>query len=225
MKSITALALLAFAAACSDSTSTPPAAKATTIAIDGGLGQSVRVTNTAGTPLTVLVKDQRGLPMTAAIVKFTTHGSGSFDSPTVYTDSTGIASVMYTVGTKAGTDSVFASVEGIATPVVFTVTAKPSDPMQLQDVGPAQETGTAGTTLPTPFTIEVVDIFGNAIAGVTVTWTTTDGTLSATTGTTDENGMASVLLTLGASPGTETVTAHVDNVADTTFTAVAVAGT
>lgn len=225
MKSITTLALLAFAAACSDSTSTTPAAVPATIAIDGGNGQTIRVTNTALTPLTVLVRDAHGQPVTAAIVTFTTDGTGSFDSRSVYTDSTGIASVMYTAGTKSGTDSVYAAVEGVATPVLFTFTTKPSDPIQLQDVGPAQETGAEGTPLPTPFTVKLVDIFGNPIAGATVTWTTTDGILSATTSTTDEDGMASVTLTLGATPGNETVTAHADNVADVTFTAVAVAGT
>ena len=208
MKSLTALAALVFAAACSDS-SAPEPSRATSIAVAAGNAQTVRVATVAGTPLSVLVKDQHGMPMGAATVTFTASGNGSFDSPSVYTDSSGVASVVYTLGTKEGTDSVFARVDGITGAAVFTITAEPGPPMQLEDVGPTQETGTPGTTLATPFSVQLVDLFGNPIAGATVTWTTTDGTLSATSVTTDENGTASVALTLGANPGTETVTAHV----------------
>src|SRR5262245_40421911 len=119
-----------FAAACSDS-SAPEALRATSIAVDAGNAQSVRVANTAGTPLSVLVKDQHGQPMKAVTVTFTSSSNGSFDSPSVFTDSTGVAAVMYTVGTKEGTDSIFARVDGVTDAAVFTVTAKPGPPMQL----------------------------------------------------------------------------------------------
>lgn len=214
-----ALGTLLGIAACSDSVSAPAPQKPGAIAAFSGDLQRARVATTAGSPLVVVVHDTKGQPMAGALVNFTTTSNGSFDSPSVVTDSTGSASAFFTMGTVEGADTVVASVDSVATTAQFVLSALPSDPSQLAQVGPVQETGTAGATLATPFEIRVVDIFGNPIAGVTVTWSTTGGSLSATSEVTDANGAASVTLTLPASGGQQTVTAHVDNVSDVQFVA------
>ena len=65
----------------------------------------------------------------------------------------------------------------------------------------------------------------NPIAGVTVTFTVTArpmGSLSATTVTTDPDGQAKTTLTLGTDPGTNTIEANVEGIAQTaTFNAIA----
>ena len=67
--------------------------------------------------------------------------------------------------------------------------------------------GESGAALANPFVIEVQDENGSALAGISVTFSVTagDGTLSVTSTTTDPNGRAETILTLGPNPGTNTV--------------------
>jgi hypothetical protein len=65
----------------------------------------------------------------------------------------------------------------------------------------------------------VVDAFGNAVQGATVTWTTSSGSLSPTTTTTNATGDAATALTTSA-PGTYFVTATLPGRASVTFQVV-----
>ena len=58
-----------------------------------------------------------------------------------------------------------------------------------------------------PLIVHIADAAGNPVAGVTVTWTTTGGALSAASTTTDASGNTQVTLTAGAAAATYTVTA------------------
>ena len=73
------------------------------------------------------------------------------------------------------------------------------------------QTGTVSTTLAKPLVVQVNDTAtrSKAFEGVPITWSVTSGggTLSSTETTTNVNGKASVQLTLGSTPGTNTVTA------------------
>ena len=71
--------------------------------------------------------------------------------------------------------------------------------------------GTPGTALERPFVVEVRDASGSAFEGVPVTFTATagGGTLSVASTTTDKNGRAESILTVGPNPGTNTVTVSV----------------
>ena len=85
--------------------------------------------------------------------------------------------------------------------------------------GDGQE-GTVVTALAKPFVVSVLDQNGSALAGAVVTFSVTagGGTLSSTTATTDANGRARSILTLGLDPGTNTVTATVEGLEPITFT-------
>ncbi len=78
--------------------------------------------------------------------------------------------------------------------------------------GGAGQSAIAGTTLPVPYTVHVTDEADAAGAGATIHWTagTAAGTLSASTSVTDAAGHASVLHTLGAGTGSQTVSASID---------------
>ena len=67
----------------------------------------------------------------------------------------------------------------------------------------------------------VRDQHGNLFAGAAVTFAVTagDGTLSATTATTDANGRVATTLTLGSQPGPNTVEVTVDDLEPVVFTA------
>ena len=97
-------------------------------------------------------------------------------------------------------------------------------PALLKVSGDAQ-VGAPGAVLPTPFVVEAMDASGKPIANVSVTFTITagEGQLSATTRTTDTNGKAETVLTLGPSLGKQTVTATATEIMPSvlTFTAIA----
>ena len=71
----------------------------------------------------------------------------------------------------------------------------------------------------------VLDQFGNPLAGAMVTFAVTagGGTLSVETATTDGDGRASTTLTLGRTPGMNTVEATVAGLEPVTFTATGTA--
>lgn len=93
--------------------------------------------------------------------------------------------------------------------------------------GTNNQTGTVGAALATPLSVKVVDQNGNAASGATVSWTAAagNGTLSASSSTTDANGIATIVWTLPSTPGSYSVTASLANGQSVTFNATAVAAT
>ena len=83
--------------------------------------------------------------------------------------------------------------------------------------------GTVGTQLSNPLVVQVNDSSGNPQAGITVTFAVTSGggTVSPGSMTTGSNGQASTILTLGTTPGINTVSATVSGVGSVSFTATA----
>jgi adhesin/invasin len=82
------------------------------------------------------------------------------------------------------------------------------------------------SALPVALTVHAFNSDGDRpISGKTVTFAVGSGggTLSATTATTDANGNASVNWTLGSTSGTQSVSATIDGVGGTVFTATALA--
>jgi hypothetical protein len=67
--------------------------------------------------------------------------------------------------------------------------------------------GTIGTAQSSPMIVQALSGSSNPVSGVTISWATTAGTLSAASATTDASGQASVTLTHASTPQTATVTA------------------
>jgi hypothetical protein len=93
-------------------------------------------------------------------------------------------------------------------PVVTTITLTSGSP---------QTVARNGTS--TPLTVTVKDQNGDPIAGRTVNWAvaTGGGTLTATSSTTNAQGVATMTYTAGATAGAATVTATVGNLTPVTF--------
>lgn len=73
-----------------------------------------------------------------------------------------------------------------------------------------QQTDTVGATLPQPLRVQVMR--GTVPApGISVIWTASQGSLSATSTVTDALGIATVHWTLGLAAGTHLASAHLDN--------------
>ncbi|GFE62103.1 Ig-like domain-containing protein [Geobacter sp. AOG2] len=148
-------------------------------------------------------------PNPAATVTFKiTSGTGTLSSVTATTDTSGVATVTLTSATantvtvtaSAGTDPVVTS-----SPVTVTFTPDPTVPATITVSASPSSVPADGNTTST-ITANVKNFAGTVLSGQTVSFSTTGGTLSATSATTDGSGNATVTLT-GTATGSVTVTA------------------
>jgi Bacterial Ig-like domain (group 1) len=196
-------------AACHDDSTTAPAT-ATAVTVLSGGSQSGTVGAALPAPIVVQVKDQNGSAMAGVAVTLTVGtASGSVSATQLTTDANGQVTVSWTLGTVAGTDTLAAQVGSL--PVLDVLaTATPDVPATLVVVTGDNQNGAVGTALPTALTVKVVDQYGNAVPNATVTFADdANGTLAATTVTTDTNGMAADTITLGPNAGVDDVTASI----------------
>ena len=210
---------IALLSACSKD-ETAPTAVPTTLAVASGNNQAVIAGKAVTDPLIVTLKDQNGNPISGATVTSTiANGGGALDVSTTATDVNGQAKAMYTAATTAGTATITA-VASTLTPASFTITVSPDQPAAVIMAGGDEQTAPAGQPLAQPLVVKVVDQYGNPIVGVTVSWSTSEGTISAASTMTDATGEASIQLTLGSdATGPVTVTAAIDGVGNVSFTA------
>jgi adhesin/invasin len=202
-----AAAMIGVACGGGDNNSTPLVATSITVN-SGSSGQTGGVGTALANPVSVHVTDQNGNPFSGATVTWAVVGAGgTVDGATSTTNSTGDATVHWTLGAAAGTDSLTASIaNGQSVTITATATASSSGNTIAKVSGDSQsvKAGTATAAL----VVKVMTTGGTAVNGATVTWTTTGGgTLSKTSTTTDSTGTTSVTLTTSATAGAATVTA------------------
>lgn len=178
------------------------------VAAQGGTGQSATVGTTLPTPLAVQVTNSQGIGVPGVTVTFSPNGAGGqLSTPSVVTNSGGVATTMYTLPTKAGSVTLTAAATGYQTlPIVETGLPGPASSIaKLTGVG---QTGTVGTTLPTALEIELKDAYGNGIPGQQVGFTDNGagGTFSSTSLITNATGTASVTYTLPTTVKTPLIT-------------------
>ncbi|MBI3580438.1 MAG: T9SS type A sorting domain-containing protein, partial [Ignavibacteriales bacterium] len=131
------------------------------------------------------------------------------------TDTTGRASTVLTVGTKVGVYYVSASATGLAgSPVQFTARATAGIPALLALFSGDNQSADPGISLKAPFSAITTDAFGNPVQGVNVQFALTSAPqgavghrISVTSATSDVDGRASTVLTLGNKIGDYKVTA------------------
>jgi hypothetical protein len=193
-------------------------AAAKILTVTAGNNQSGAVSTTLPTALTVEATSN-GSPVSGVSVTFT--GTGTFGTPTVTTGSNGLASTTYTLPATAGTYTLTASATGY-TATTFTETATAAA-KTLTVTGGNNQTGTPGSTLPTPLTVEATNS-GVPVAGVSVSFIDgKKGTFSPNPAITNSSGIASTSLTLPQTAETVTVTAGVVGYTNATFTETAAA--
>ena len=160
----------------------------------------------------VEVRDQSDKPLPGAQVMFTVAaGGGTLSATSATTDSNGRAESTLTLGPNPGTNTVTVSVTGSQETRTFNAEAS-RIPKKLEIISGVDQEGLPGDALEKPFVVEVRDQTDKPLPGVEVTFTVTagGGTLSATHATTDENGRAESTLTLGSTPGINTVRVSVE---------------
>ena len=124
----------------------------------------------------------------------------------------------------------FVRAEAVASPGGLAINAAVSPWMLHQSAGPPShivavsgdgQAASPGATLALPLQVQVTDAYGNALTGIAVTWVvlTGGGSVNAGTTTTTGAGQTSVVWTVGAMSGPQTVSASITGGFSVVFTA------
>jgi hypothetical protein len=152
-----------------------------------------------------------GSPLANVSVTFAVvQGGGTVGSATATTNGDGVATAgSWTLGTTVGDNAVDAAVAGIA-PVHFTATGTAGAMTALEVSAGNDQSGAVGAALPTAPAAIAHDQYGNAVAGVAVTFAVKagGGSLASTTATTGTDGIAHAgAWTLGIANGLQEIEA------------------
>jgi hypothetical protein len=188
--------------------------------------------------LKVLITDIFGTPVNNISVKFainsrpTPAAGGTLTDTTVVTNTSGIASTVFTLGSKVGEYEVIATAVNLDT-VRIKTNARHGTAQTLASVAIAQQIKPILTPLDTAFTITVSDIGGNPVDSAHVQFAIVDlplgsfgESISVASVLTDLSGKASTILTVGSKAAQYKVRAKVVGLLDSViFTANAIHGT
>lgn len=177
-----------------------------------GDGQTGQTGTALAQPFVVQVNDADSRTQAGIDVDFAVGGGGgTLSAPSATTASNGRASVLLTLGTVSGVNTVSATIRGTSQTVVFSATGYATgQAMRLAKISGDNQVNAVGLSLANPLVVRVTDISGSPVAGESVSFSKIlgDGTLSVSDPvTTDGSGYASCNLTLGTATGMITVTA------------------
>lgn len=202
------------------------------------------VTNVTGAPLAgpagaalaervvVRVQDANGNPLPGVAVTFSVTATGaSVDPANAITDERGEARTRWTLGRTPGQQTLTVTAAG-STSVQITATAGPPQIASLSVNAGNNQTGTAGSNLPTAPSVVARDASNNPVEGVTVFFSVMSGggTVTNASAVTNAQGIASAgTWRLGPTTGQHLLSAQVPQIGVTNnpivFTATASAGT
>jgi hypothetical protein len=205
-------------------TETAVAGPVAALSVQSGSSQSGTVGTTLPLPLVATAKDSFGNKVAGASVTFSDSYGGTFTPNPAITGSTGTASTTFTLPTSAHSGFTVTAASGSATPATFHETSVAGAPATQTISSGNNQSGTQGTQLPKPLVTSVKDQYGNAVVGVTVTFSDggAGGTFVNSTPVTNGSGLASATYTLPPTAGTYSITATVNsNVNVVTFTETA----
>ena len=187
------------------------AAPASAIGLASGNAQSGVAGGALAQPFVVVVRDAQQNPVAGFMVAFAVaQGGGTLSASSVATDAQGRAATTLTLGRTAGPNSVTATAQGLTgSPVTFSATGTAGPASAIALVSGNDQSGAAGSALPMPLVVAVRDANQNPVSGVPISFAVASGggSLSASTVSTNAQGQASTVLTLGPAAGANTVTA------------------
>lgn len=192
------------------------------IAVDS-TARSAQVGSAVEPPLAVCVRDGDGDPIAGVSVTFTTPSSGASATVTpnpAITDANGIAQVVVTANTIAGSYEIVAEVEGVSPPVIFPMTNLPGPASSVAGASGNAQSATVATAFDAPLAVQVSDAYGNGVPAVPVAFTApTSGasaTVPATPVATDARGKAQISPVANTVAGSYSIKATVAGVASST---------
>lgn len=199
------------------------AGPASVLSVVSGSSQSGTVGTALPLPLVVLAKDSFGNKVSGASVTFSDSYGGTFTPNPVSTGSNGQGSVTFTLPTSAHTGFAVTASSGTATSAMFHESSLAGAPATETISAGNKQTGAPSTQLPKALVVVVKDQYGNAVSGVTVTFSDNNagGAFVNSTPTTNSVGQANAIYTLPPNAGTYPITATVSSTLFVTFTEVA----
>jgi hypothetical protein len=203
---------------------TAVAADANGLVLVSGDDQSAPVGTQLPQPLVVAVKDGFGNPISGVTVTWSAQGGGSVSEESTVTGDNGQTSVTRILGPTAGDQQTVATAGLLAgSPLTFIHHATAGNASSVTIVSGNNQEAPAGSKLPQPLVVRVLDQDGNPIPNLAVSWVVGDGGGSANpqTSNTNADGQASTEWTLGSAPVTNTLNAVVSGVGTATFSATA----
>jgi hypothetical protein len=215
--------LIAAAACGKDSSSTGPGAPSTpgtsattgiSIATDSA---SALQTAAVGTIVHVSVhlKNADGTPSANQTVNWTVElGGGTVAAATTTTNAQGAATVDWTLGKTAGSNTLTASIVGASSQMLATGTAGPLTAL----IKVSKDSQSVVSNASVALVVQAGDQFGNPVAGVAISWTTTGGTFIPSSTTSGASGNATITFTAGGKPATYTITASTPGLPPVSFT-------
>jgi adhesin/invasin len=166
-----------------------------TATVDGIAGSAI------SKPLVVRVTDSAGNPVPG--VAIAAAGSGSVADSLVASDSTGKAAIRWTLGEKAGAQSLTLAVDGV-TPVRFNARARAGAPANLAFVGSASPAPKGQSR---PARVRVTDGYGNPVSGAPVAFAASLGSVRPARVMTDKDGLAATTWVLSRKAEHQSLTA------------------
>lgn len=199
----TTLAVLTLSVACGDPTGNAPTISVSAVA--GGDGQSALVGTPLDLPLRVKVLEG-GEPKSGVQVSWQSSG-GALIIGSNLTDANGEAVAGWVLPNVPGSVTATATVDGVASPVMFHATALD---YVTATIDPASEGQSAmvGTPLGEELVVTVRS-GGVPQSNVSVVWSTTSGSVTPRSGLTDADGVVRARWTLGFVTGPQTTTVTV----------------
>ncbi len=174
-------------------TAAPPAS----LLLSSAGGQSAIIGSALLSPISVIVRDNRGNPASGVSVSFFVQsGGGALTGSTPVTNASGIATLSsWTLGPSVGTQTILARVSGLPDLIIsatgIAVTPASASALTVLDLG-TFAVGTLATPAPS---VIVRDASGNPVTGAVVTFTPEAGSSSVLTGavqTTGADGIATL---------------------------------
>jgi len=172
------------------------------ISIISGGGQ----TGVAGEDLDAIiyfVTDGQGVPASGVSVTFVP-SSGTVTPVMGITDVNGQISVIWTLPTGIGGQSIDAQVVGGSNPSISTGATSEAGPASTSGVaGGNGQSGVAGNPLPSPIVVLVTDQYGNPVEGEYVTFIPDFGSAAPVMAVTNSSGFAQTIWTTGLAVGVQ----------------------
>ncbi|MBX2991692.1 MAG: Ig-like domain-containing protein [Bacteroidetes bacterium] len=196
-----------------------------TISSIAGTPQSTRVNTQFAANLQAIVRDGAGNPAAGISVTFTAPVSGAsarfsngLTTFTTTSSAAGIASATVFANTIVGSYPVNATVSGVASPAIFSLTNTPGIAASVSATAGTPQSTTVNTAFPVQFQATVRDSFNNIVPGVLVTFSGTGGSFvgGIDTARTNPSGVATAaVFVAGTVAGPHTVNASVSGVTAT----------
>ncbi|HQR17884.1 MAG TPA: hypothetical protein PK948_05920, partial [Gemmatimonadales bacterium] len=177
---------------------TGTSAAATTLLANSATTQTDTAGLPAATPPSVKVTDINGNPVAGVSIAFAVTGGGGSILPVtpIATNALGIATLTsWTLGAAVGANTVTATAAGLTgSPLTFSATGVAGAPAQLQVQTQPSPSAQSGVAFPVQPAVQLLDVFGNAVATggtvVTAALATGTGTLGGTLTASTVGGVA-----------------------------------